>query len=55
MGGKGRGEIRDEAVEVTGVASDMSTTDSLRKMYGTFGGWGNVSWESSEFINKFAK
>ena len=39
-GGKGRGEIRSEAGEVTGVVANVSTTDGLEKGYGAFGGWG---------------
>ena len=39
MGGKGRGEIGDEAGEVTGVVADAPTTDGLGKRYGTFSGW----------------
>ena len=40
MGGKGRGEIGGEAGEVTGVVTNMPTTDGLGKRYGTFSGWG---------------
>jgi hypothetical protein len=40
MGGKGRGEIRGEAVEVTGVFANASTTDGLEERYRAFGGWG---------------
>ena len=31
MGGKGRGEIRGDAAEVTGVFADVPTTNSLGK------------------------
>ena len=37
-GGKGRGEIKGEAGEVTRVVADFPTTDSLGKSYGAFGG-----------------
>ena len=40
MGGKSRGEIGDEAGEVTGVVADVPTTDGLGKRYGMFSGWG---------------
>jgi hypothetical protein len=39
-GGQGRGEIRGEAGEVTGLVADAPTKNSLGKRYGTFGGWG---------------
>ena len=41
--GKGRGEIRSEAGEVSGVVADVSTTNSLGKRYGAIGGWGMVT------------
>ena len=37
-GGKGRGEIRDEAGKVTGVVANAPTTDSLGERYRTFSG-----------------
>ena len=40
MGGKGRGEIRGEAGEVTGAVADVPTMDTLRKRYRAFGGGG---------------
>jgi hypothetical protein len=40
MGGKGRGEIRGEAGEVTGVVANVPTMDSLGKGYEAFSGWG---------------
>ena len=39
-GGKGRGEIRGEAGEVTGVIANAPTTDGLGKRYVKFSGWG---------------
>ena len=39
-GGKGRGEIRGESVEVTGVVANAPTTNSLGKRNGMFNGWG---------------
>ena len=38
MGGKGRGEIRGEAGEVTGVIANPPTMDGLGKRYGAFSG-----------------
>ena len=43
MEGKGRGEIRGEAVEVTGVVANAPTTDGLGKKYGAYSGWGMVA------------
>ena len=37
-GGKGRGEIRCEAGEITGVIANVPTMDGLGKSYGPFGG-----------------
>ena len=34
-GGKDKGEIESEAVEVTGVVANVPTTDGLAKRYGT--------------------
>ena len=39
-GRQGRGKIRGEAGEVTGVVADAPTTDGLGKRYGMFSGWG---------------
>ena len=36
----GRGEIGDEAEEVTGVVANAPTMDGLGKRYGMFSGWG---------------
>ena len=37
-GGKGKGEIRGEAGEVSGVVENGPSTDGLRKKYRAFGG-----------------
>jgi hypothetical protein len=44
MGDKGRGEVRGEAGEVTGVVADVSTTNGLGKRNGVFGGWQLEKW-----------
>ena len=38
MGGKDRDEIRSEIEKVTGIITEVVTTDSLRKRYGAFNG-----------------
>ena len=43
MGSKGRGEIRGEAGEVTGVAANVPTTDGLGKRNGMFSRWGTAA------------
>ena len=40
MEGKGRGEIKGEAGEVTGMVANAATMDRMGKMYGAFRGWG---------------
>ena len=46
MGGKGRGEIRGEAGEVTGVVANVPTTDSVEKSmeHLVYGGWQLEKW-----------
>ena len=39
-GGKGRGKIRGEPGEVTGVVANVPITDGLGERYVTFSGWG---------------
>ena len=44
MGGKGRGEIRGEAGEVTGVVANMPTMDSPGKRFEAFSGRQLKKW-----------
>ena len=43
MEGKGRGEIRGKAGEITGVVANVPTTDTFGERYRTFSGWGMVA------------
>jgi hypothetical protein len=50
MGGKGRGKIRGEAGEVTGVVSNVPTTNGLRERNGAFSVWGMVAGKVKVFF-----
>ena len=50
MGDKGRGKIRGEAGEVTGVVADAPVMDNLGKTYGAFGGWGMAAGKAEVLL-----